>query len=132
MRKHDFAEDEIPIFDGAVIYLRGEHWQFRMWLPGEGKYARRSLNTRHQGTAIERGRDLYLGIMARLRAGKRDFSLNAKQAVERYRAHSQKYADAGLVVRGRLAIIRAHLNKWLDFIHHGTKLSEVARGAREY
>jgi hypothetical protein len=134
MRKHDFAEDEIPIFDGAVIYLRDEHWQCCMWFPGEGKHARRSLNTRHQVTAIGRGRgrDLYLGIMARLRAGKRDFSLNAKQAVERYRAHSQKYADAGLVVRGRLAIIRAHLNKWLDFIHRGTKLSEVARDAREY
>ena len=84
MRKQEFDKDEIAIYDGAVIYLRGEHWQFRMWLPGEGKYARRSLNTRHQGTAIERGRDLYLDIMAKLRQGKSHFSINAKQAVERY------------------------------------------------
>ncbi|MCA3367415.1 MAG: hypothetical protein INF79_17550 [Roseomonas sp.] len=79
MRKQAFAEDEIPIFDEAVIYLRGEHWQFRSWLPGEGKYARRRLNTRHKRTAIERERDRDLDIMAPLRAGKRYFFVNAQQ-----------------------------------------------------
>lgn len=131
MRKQAFAEDEIAIFDGAVIYLRGEHWQFRMWLPGEGKYARRSLNTRHQGTAIERGRDLYLDIMARLRAGKRYFSINAKQAVERYLAHRQRDVDAGLIVPGRWATMRTHLNHWLDFVGRDTRLSELDRGSCE-
>lgn len=131
MRKQAFAEDEIAIFDWAVIYLRGEHWQFRMWLPGEGKYARRSLNTRHQGTAIERGRDLYLDIMARLRAGKRYFSINAKQAAERYLAHRQRDVDAGLIVPGRWATMRTHLNHWLDFVGRDTRLSELDRGSCE-
>jgi hypothetical protein len=98
---------------------------------GRKKYARRSLNTRHQGTAIERGRDLYLDIMARLRQGKRYFSINAKQAAERYLAHRQRDVAAGLIVPGRLATMRAHLNHWQDFVGRDTRLSELDRGSCE-
>ena len=52
--------EEIRIFNDAIIYRRGEHWQFRLWLKRENKYARKSLNTRNRATAIERGRDFYL------------------------------------------------------------------------
>jgi len=37
LKKQHFAEGEIPIFDEACIYKRGEYWQFRMWLPKENK-----------------------------------------------------------------------------------------------
>ena len=46
LKKQQFAEGEIAIFDEACIYKRGEYWQFRMWLPKENKYARKSLRTR--------------------------------------------------------------------------------------
>ena len=46
LKKQSFSDDEIAIFDHAIIYKRGEYWQFRMWLAGEGKCARKSLNTR--------------------------------------------------------------------------------------
>jgi hypothetical protein len=41
--KHNKLDDaelkgEIAIFDEACIYKRGEYWQFRMWLPKEGKF----------------------------------------------------------------------------------------------
>ena len=45
LKKQHFAEGEIPIFDEACIYKRGEYWKFRMWLPKENKYARKSLRT---------------------------------------------------------------------------------------
>ena len=48
LKKQHFAEGEIPIFDEACIYLRGEYWQFRVWLPKENKYARKSLRTRSE------------------------------------------------------------------------------------
>jgi hypothetical protein len=38
-------QEEIAIFDQAVVNKRGHYWQFRMWLPKEGKYARISLRT---------------------------------------------------------------------------------------
>jgi len=31
LKKSNFAEEEIPIFDEAIVYKRGGYWQFRMW-----------------------------------------------------------------------------------------------------
>ena len=45
LKKQNFAEGEIAIFDEACVYKRGEYWQFRLWLPKENKYARKSLST---------------------------------------------------------------------------------------
>ena len=47
-KKIKFNEDEIAIFDDAVIYKRGDYWQFRLWLAKERKYARFSLKTRNR------------------------------------------------------------------------------------
>lgn len=71
--------EEIRIFNDAIIYRRGEHWQFRLWLKRENKYARKSLNTRNRATAIERGRDFYLELYANLKQGKTYFSIDAKK-----------------------------------------------------
>ena len=43
LKKQNFAEGEIVIFDEACVYKRDEYWQFRLWLPKENKYARKSL-----------------------------------------------------------------------------------------
>ena len=32
LKKTEYNDDEIAIFDEAVIYKRGEYWQMRMWL----------------------------------------------------------------------------------------------------
>ena len=70
LKKQQFAEGEIAIFDEACIYKRGEYWQFLMWLPKENKYARKSLRTRSEATAIEKGKAAYLEIYANLQQGK--------------------------------------------------------------
>ncbi|MDG2339373.1 MAG: site-specific integrase, partial [Gammaproteobacteria bacterium] len=54
LKKQEFKDDEIAIFDEACVYKRGEYWQFRLWLPKENKYARKSLRTRSETTAVER------------------------------------------------------------------------------
>jgi hypothetical protein len=41
-------DEEIAIYYNAVIYRRGEYWQFRMWLSAENKYARKSLRTQNK------------------------------------------------------------------------------------
>ena len=84
LKKQHFAEGEIPIFDEACIYKRGEYWQFRMWLPKENKYARKSLRTRSEATAIEKGKAAYLEIYANLQQGKSYFSITTKEGVEKY------------------------------------------------
>lgn len=127
IKKQDFGEDEIVIFDEGIVYKRGDYWQFRLWLRKEGKYVRRSLGTRNRTTAIEKGKQLYLELLANLKQGKTYFSIDAKRAVELYVEHRKRDVDAGLIVPGRLATIRAHLKNWLDFIGRDTKLKEMER-----
>ena len=127
LKKKTFAEDEIGIFDDAVIYKRGDYWHFRMWLAGEGKYARKSLQTRSRSTAIDKGKDFYLELLANQRAGKKYFSLTTKEGVAKYVASRQRDVEAGLIVKGRLGTIKTHLEHWLEFIGRDAKLKELER-----
>ena len=65
-KKYEDSEDEITIFGDALIYKRGEHWQMRMWLAKEGKYARFSLKTTNQASAIALAENKYIDIRADL------------------------------------------------------------------
>ena len=62
LKKKEFAADEFPIFDDAVIFMRGEFWQFRMWLAKEHKYARFSLKARNKNTATDEAKLQYHGF----------------------------------------------------------------------
>ncbi len=127
LKKKQFSDEEVAIFNEAVIYKRGEYWHFRIWLRGEGKYARKSLRTPSQSTAIEKGKAACLEIYANLQQGKTYFSITTKEGVERYVQHRQKDVEAGLIVSGRLQTIKTHLQHWLNFISRDTKLKELER-----
>jgi hypothetical protein len=43
LKKAEYTDDEIPLYEEALVYKRGEYWQMRMWLAKEHKYARFSL-----------------------------------------------------------------------------------------
>lgn len=127
LKKQSYTEEEIAIFDEAVVYKRGEYWQFRMWLNDEQKYARKSLRTRSQTTAIEKGRAYYLEILANKKVGKKYFSLTTKEGVEKYIAHREKDVQTELIVSGRLSTIKTHLQHFLAVIGKDTKLRELSR-----
>ena len=127
LKKKHFTDDEVVIFDDAIIQKRGEFWHFRMWLEGEGKYARVSLRTRNRDAAIDKAKTAFHQIKANQSAGKTYFSLTAKEGVTMYLEQRQKDVDAGLIVKGRLGTIRVHLNHWLDFITPKYKLKELER-----
>ncbi len=65
LKKQNFAEGKIAILDEACLCKRGEYWQFRLWLLKENKYARKSLRTRSESTAIEGGKAAYLDVVIR-------------------------------------------------------------------
>jgi hypothetical protein len=127
LKKQHFEQDEVPIFDDALIYKRGGYWQFRMWLAKERKYARFTLKTRNKSTALETAKLHYHKLMADQLAGKRYHSLTTKDGVEKYVGQRQKDVDAGRIVSGRLGTIKTHLEHWLDFIKRDTKLRELGR-----
>jgi len=127
LKKKEFAADEFPIFDDAVIFKRGEFWQFRMWLAKEHKYARFSLKTRNKNTATDKAKLQYHELKAQEIAGKSYFSKTIKQGVELYLAQRQKDVEAGRIVKGRLGTIKTHLEHFMDFIGRDTKLKELHR-----
>ncbi|MDA9799070.1 tyrosine-type recombinase/integrase [Luminiphilus sp.] len=127
LKKQNFAEGEIAIFDEACVYKRGEYWQFRLWLPKENKYARKSLRTRSESTAVERGKAAYLEIYGNLQQGKSYFSITTKEGVQQYVDFRKRDVELGHIVSGRLATIATHLQHWLSFIGKDTKLKELER-----
>lgn len=127
LKKKQFSEDEVVIFDEALIQKRGEYWHFRMWLERENKYARVSLRTRNRDAAIAKGKEFFHQIKANQTAGKTYFSLTAQEGVDMYLEQRKMDVAAGHIVKGRYGTIRIHLNHWLNFIGAKTKLKELER-----
>ena len=127
LKKKTFSENEIVVFDDAVIYKRGDFWHFRIWLTNERKYARFSLKTRNQSLAIEKSKVHYHDLMSLQLQGKSYFSITTRVGVERYLEQRLKDCEAGLIVKGRYVTIKTHLDHWLDFIGRDTKLKELER-----
>ena len=127
LKKQSLKANEIAIYDDALIYIRGDYWQMRMWLAKEGKYARFSLRTRNRDTAIDKAKKHYHELMAKQLAGKTYFSMTAKQGVAEYVKQRQKDLDAGLIVKGRLSTIKTHLEHWLKQVGRDEKLKEMER-----
>ena len=93
-----------------------------MWLEHEGKYARKSLRTRSQSTAVERAKQLYMEISAAQLSGKTYFSLTVKQGVAQYLTARATDVELVLITRDRYITLRSQLRHWLEFIGKDTKL----------
>ncbi|WP_019428806.1 tyrosine-type recombinase/integrase [Limnohabitans sp. Rim47] len=127
LKKQEFSDDEIPIFEDALVYKRGEYWQMRMWLAKEHKYARFSLKTRNRSTAIDKAKLHYHELMAGQLQGKSYFSITTRMGVEMYLEHRKKDVTNGFIVSGRYNTIATHLKHWLTFIGKDVKLKELER-----
>jgi len=98
-----------------------------LWLHKENNYARKSLRTRSESTAIEYGKAAYLKIYGNLQQGKSYFSITTKEGAEKYLSFRKCDAELGHIVSGRLATIATHLQQFLSFIGKDTKLKELGR-----
>lgn len=124
-KQHFDPESEIPIYNNALVFVRGGHWQFRMYVAAERKYVVRSLKTRNRATAISKGEDVYHEILMEMKSGKKLFSITTKEAVSEYLKYRHSdIATKGIVV-GRFTTITAHLNHFLDFIGRDTRMKDL-------
>ena len=96
-----------------------------MWLEHEGKYARKSLRTRSQSTAVERAKQLYMEISAAQLSGKTYFSLTVKQGVAQYLAARATDVELGLITRDRYITLHSQLKQWQEFIGIEARLKEL-------
>jgi integrase len=128
LKKKTFSEDEVLIYDEAVIYKRGDIWQFRYWLEKERRYVRLSLKTKNQVSAVETAKKHFVKIKSETDSGKTYYSKTAKDGVLMYLEYRKGHIDRRTtksIVKGRYGTIRAHLDHWLDFIERDTKLKEL-------
>jgi integrase len=132
MKKKQFAEGERSIFDDAIIQKRNGYWHFRMWLPKERKYARVSLKTRNEATAIDKGKRAYIELQSNIQQGKTYFSINLKDGVALYLSDREKDVESGLIVKGRYGTIKVHLQHWMDYLGQDEKLKDLHRQSCEH
>ena len=130
LKKKTFSEEEILIYDEAVIYKRGDIWQFRYWLEKERRYVRLSLKTKNIDVAIEKAKKHFVKIKSETDSGKTYYSKTAKDGVLMYLEYRKGHIESRTtksIVKGRYGTIRSHLDHWLDFIERDTKLKELDR-----
>ena len=121
------TDDELKIYDEAIIFKRGNYWQMRMWLQNEHRYARFSLRTKNRDTAIDKAKKQYYTLMSLMLAGKTYYSKTTKNGVEMYLKQRETDVEAGLIVKGRLSTITIHLMHFLNFIGQNVKLKQLER-----
>jgi integrase len=119
------GESEISIFDEAIIYKRGEYWQFRMWLNKEGRYLRQSLRTKKVATAKDLAQRIFYRVKHDEEVGRSQFSKTAKQGVEEYLQSRYEDVKIGNIKKGRYGTIKTYLTHWLDFIGRDEKLRNL-------
>jgi integrase len=131
LKKKTFVDgEEIPIYEEAVIYKRGDIWQFRYWLEKERRYVRLSLKTKNVDIATERAKKHFVSIKSVTDSGRTYYSRTTKDGVLMYLEYRKGHIDSRTtksIVKGRYGTIRAHLEHWLDFIERDTKLKELDR-----
>ena len=118
--------EKLDILGGKAIIKQNKFgvWQFRMWISSEKKYVEKSLRTRSEATAIEKGKATYLEIYANLQQGKSYFFITTKEGVEKYLSFLMRDVELGHIVKGRHTTIATHLQHFLSFIGKDTKLKE--------
>lgn len=91
------------------------------------KYARKSLRTRSEATAIEKGKAASLEIYVNLQQGQTYFSITTKEGVEKHLSFRMRDEELGYIVKGRHTTIATHLQHFLSYIGKDTKLKELER-----
>lgn len=120
------------IYDEATVRRTkqsGEVWQFRMWIPSEGRYVRESLKTRDLPTALERGKRRWKTISGELEIGKKIFGLTLNELVQSYLETRKADVDTGVIVFGRHVALRSQCKHFLAFKGEQTRLHELDRSS---
>lgn len=123
--------DTHEILGGKALILRtgasGDVWQFRMWVPEEKKYVRKTLKTRDFETAVQRAETLYLQLYSDIASGKKLFGICLGELIEQYLKWRQEDVKGGSITAGRLVTITSQLKHLRQYKGDETRLCELDR-----
>tara|TARA_B100000767_G_C19644255_1_gene483907 strand:- start:542 stop:895 length:354 start_codon:yes stop_codon:yes gene_type:complete len=103
--KGTWTNQNHDILGKAQIYrvlASGDVWQFRMWIPDEKKYVRKTLRTKDLETAISRAKKEVFNIHSDVSSGRKLFGINLQSLVDAFLEWRQKDVDVGDITKGRL------------------------------
>jgi integrase len=133
-QRKSWATEDHDILDGKAVILRvrkqsGDVWQFRMWIPEEQKYIRKSLKTRDFETAKQRAEDIVFQTMSDIVSGKKLFGVSLGELIQKYEEWREEDVEVGDITPGRLVTIKSQLKHLLAYKGADTKLSELDRSS---
>lgn len=121
--------DQTAIFGGKAFIFRTpasrDKYQFRIWIPEEKKYFRKSLKTSSKSEAIERAEALYIEIRSKIQTGQRFFGVEAALVVAEYVQAKKESAGRGEITRERVGTISSQLKHFLRFVGGKTIFSQI-------
>lgn len=125
-----FVTEDHDILGGKAKVVRtkgsGQVYQLRMWIPGEGKYYRKTLATKDLMTALQRGEEEVFKVLGEIHSGKKIFGITLGQLVELYLDWRMKEDVAtGNITKGRWTTVKYQLVHLLKYKGADTKLSDL-------
>ena len=128
--KGTWTNQNHDILGKAQIYrvlASGDVWQFRMWIPDEKKYVRKTLRTKDLETAISRAEKKVFNIHSDVSSGRKLFGINLQSLVDAFLEWRQKDVDVGDITKGRLVTIASQTKHILNYKSPDLKISELDR-----
>ena len=93
------------------VNASGDVWQFRMWIPEEGKHLRKSLRTRDFDAAKERAEKLIFETYSDVATGKKIFGVTLQELVDAFLVWREKDVVTGDITKERLGTIKSQTNR---------------------
>lgn len=119
-RSQKYQTERHDIYGGQAQLIKtaqsGNYWQFRMWIPEERKYVRKTLKTTHLDTAVERAEREFFAIKANVQAGRKIFSPTVQQVADDYVQHRMDVdVKRKAITEGRLRTIKTQLRHFVAY-----------------
>ena len=111
------------------VNASGDVWQFRMWIPEEGKHLRKSLRTRDFDAAVKRAEELCFQTFSDVSSGRKIFGITIQEMVDAFLDWRQKDVDAGIITKGRLGTIKTQTNRLLEYKDPSMKVGELDKNS---
>jgi hypothetical protein len=131
--KGAWTRENVPILGGKGFIYRvnasGDVWQFRMWIPEEGKHLRKSLRTRDFDAASQRAEKLIFETYSDVATGKKIFGVTLQELVDAFLVWRAKDVVAGDITKGRLGTIKSQTNRLLEYKDGSLKVAELDKNS---
>lgn len=119
-KKKTFRENERVLENtDALLYMRNDVWQMRIYLAEEGKYLRRTLKTGNIAIAEERAYQIWREVERDRAVGKRQYGMTVDEGVAEYiesRKAEVTEVGQGGITKERLTVIGGQLKNFRAYM----------------